>query len=166
MLWKRLLVGLLCVPFLLFCSCERKSADTAELLSALMEGAGELPQGRIYQGDAEEGSDAYLSPSLREAMYGAESKEIFSLMEGYSIYLSSFAAPFEIAVFRVYSASDAETVAAMCLGRADELRVLLRQTELRELGESVRILLRGRTVIMGVTEDADAFEREALRLTR
>lgn len=166
MILKRVFLVLLCASFLLCTSCGQEEIDTEEILTRLLEVSGETPRGEIYRAGAEEGSSAYLSPSLREAMYGAEGEELFSSLEGYSIYLSSFAVPCEIAVFSTRSASDAQLIAAMCLGRADTLRVLLRQTEFRDMTESIRVVCRGRLVIMGLVEDSEEFEEHALRLAR
>ncbi len=166
MFLKRVSLLVLCVSFLLCTACAQKRIDTEAILTELLDVSGELPRGEIYRSGAEEGSVSYLSPSLRQAMYGEDSEELFCTLEEYSIYLSSFAIPCEIAVFSARSVSDAEAIAALCLGRADTLRVLLRQTEFQDMAQSVRVICRGRLVIMGLVEDPDSFEKEAARLAR
>ena len=162
----RILCGMLCVVcFYCLSSCSASERSAEEILFALCDEAGTLPAGEIYRMGAEEGSEGYLPPSLRDVLYGEEAAELFCLMEDYALYLSSFAAPREIAVFRLRSASDAERVAAMCLRRADTLQVLLHSTAFWELTDSVRVICKGKTVIMGLTDQPDEWERAALRLT-
>ena len=144
-------------------ACERQNADTAELLAELIEVSGELPDGEIYRSDAEEGSEGYLSPYLRESLYGENAEELFETVEEYAIYLSSFVVPIEIAIFRCYSATDAHQIEAMCLNRAESLRIALRGTEFEELTDSVRVLCRGRYVVMLLTECQEEATQKAQR---
>ncbi len=163
MFLKRLSFIVLCIVFLLCTACGEKRIDTAVILEELLEASGEIPRGEIYRSGVEEGSESYLSPTLRDVLYGEDSAELFDLLDGYAIYLSSFAYPCEIGVLCARSASDATSIAAMCLERADTLRVLLRQTDFQEMTGSIRVICRGRLVIMGLVEDTESFEREALR---
>ena len=155
----------LCIVCLICSSCggQRRSE---ELLSSLLEVSGELPEGEIYRSEAEVGGEGYLPPTVREVLYGAEAEELFSLLENYAIYVSSFASPCEIGVFVARSASDAPRIAAMCLERRDTVSVLLRQMGMGDRMEAIRIVHKGKTVIMGLTDKPDAFERAALRLAR
>lgn len=166
MILKRMLLGVLCVISLFSVSCGEKQIHAETLLEELREVSGEMPEGSLYLSGAEEGSDTYFSPSLRNAMYGEDAEELFSLLEEYAVYLSSFASPCEIAVFRSASVSDAERITAMCMGRADTVRVLLRQTEFRDMTDSIRVICQGKYVIMGLIPEPEAFERQALRLIR
>ena len=152
--------------FLLFLlpSCGQKNSSPREILDELMAVSGELPEGTVFLSDAEEGSEEYLSPTLLRAMYGEEAEEEFEAVEDSALYLSSFAAPYEIAVFRCYSATDARRIEALCLYRADEIRVALRETDFYSLIDSLRVLCRGKTVILMLTAEPDETERLALRL--
>ena len=165
MLLKRLSLILVCFCLLLCSSCGQREIDTERILGELLPVAGDLPQGEIYRSDAEEGCEGFLAPTLRDVLYGEDSSECFALLEGYAIYLSSFAYPCEIGVFCLRSASDADRITAMCLERADTLRVLLRETEFSKMAESIRVICRGRLVIMGLVADAARFESEAYRLS-
>ncbi len=152
---------------LLASSCGRKEQTAWEILLSLCETAGELPTGEIYHAAAEEGARGYLSPEMIESLYGEEGREIFGeLIPDYAIYLSSFAAPYEIAVLHTYSATDAHRVAELCLARADELQVALHRTEWENLGSSIRVVVRGKWVVMMVTDSNEMLEEKAVRLVR
>ena len=86
-------------------------------------------------------------------MYGDEAERGFALLEDYAIYLSSFSVPYEVAVFRCRSTSDTDTIAAMCLGRIDAMRVLLHDTEYAKVLEKARVTQNGRFVIMVAADD-------------
>ena len=110
-----------------------------------------FPSGICYRSDANEGENAYVSPSLLASLYGADaSLRIAKLTESYAIYLSSFAIPCELAVFRVYSRSDSHIILAMCLERLDQLRVLLRHTEHAARLEEATVTADGYYVIMEI----------------
>lgn len=163
---RQVWAGILCLCLLFGTSCAPRRVSAAELLTELQSELQELPEGKVYLCAAEEGSDGFFSPALREVMYGEGTEEIFSLIEDYAIYLSSFATPCEIAVFCLRSASDAAEVVAMCLARADALRVLLRETGASDMKDSIRIVSKGKIVLMGMTNAPDAWERRAHRLIR
>ena len=150
---KRFVVLILTVcfiaVFLLSCAREQRSAE--EVLSSLMADNQGLPAGEIYQKNAKEGENAYFSQSLCESMYGSRAAELLTVTEDFAIYMSSAAAPYEIAVFKCYSSTDAEKIAAVCMSRAEDLRVLLSKTEWRELCDSAKIKVDGRIVVMTVT---------------
>ena len=164
---KRLACPLLCLLLCLAClvACQRTPPSAEAILSSLMEEAdGSLPTGSVYLSRAEEGSNAYPSPSLLRAMYGETAEEILGLTEDYAIYLSSRAFPAELAVFRCYSASDADRIAALCLNRRDDLQVALRGTAWEARSDSVWVVGRGRFVVMGFAENGAELQKEALRL--
>ena len=152
---------------LLVSSCGRREATAWEILLSLCETAGELPTGEIYHAAAEEGARGYLSPEMIESLYGEEGKEVFGeLLLDYAIYLSSFAAPYEIAVLRAHSTTDAHRVAELCLSRADELQVALHRTEWETLGSSIEVVVRGRWVVMLVTDSNESLKESAVRAVR
>lgn len=134
-----------------FFSCGAESQSASEQLSALMADIQGLPAGNIYQKSAKEGENAYFSQSLCESMYGKRATELLPLAEDFAIYMSSAAAPYEIAVFKCYSSTDAKKLAAVCMNRAQTLRVLLKNTKWRELCDSAKVRVDGRCVIMTVT---------------
>ena len=166
-IWRFLALGLAMALFL--ASCGRRGEKSAEeILREICEAAGELPEGAIYRLAAEEGEADYLSPQLVHSLYGEEGDEILAskILADAALYLSSFASPYEIAVFHTYSRSDADSVAAMCLSRADELQVARHRTEWESLVSSLRIVVRGRWVVVLVTDNQEEAEAEVLRLLR
>ena len=137
-------------------SCSaRRELHTAEILADIMEYCDGLPRGVIYTSEAEVGAEGYLSPALVEALWGEDAEEGFSMLEEYSVYLSSFAAPYEIGVYRCYSATDAERIEELCRARADIVSVALRQTEYYSLCQNIRIYRRRRVVVFLMTDKPD-----------
>ena len=145
-------------------SCTSKKRNTGEILQELMTAARELPQGEIYVKNAAEGEDGYLSAAMADALYGEAASEYLALTEEYSIYLSSFAKPYEIAVFKCYSSTDAQKIERMCRERANIVSVALRRTEFHSLHENIRIIREGDTVVFLMTDRPDKTERLAKKL--
>ncbi len=162
----RFLIPVCLVLCLSLFSCSSPPTDTGEVLSRLMENETDLPAGVIFTTKAAEGEEGYLSPALAEALWGEDSEEAFGLLEDYSVYISSFAAPFEIGVFRCYSATDAIRIEQLCRARADIVTVALRHTEYYGLCHNARILREGDTVIFIMTSDPDKTLKLAKRLIR
>lgn len=142
----------------------RESAGTDEILADIMEYCDGLPQGVIYTSDADEGEEGYLSPALAEALWGEDACEGFSMLEEYSVYLSSFATPYEIGVYRCYSSTDARRIEELCRARADIVSVALRKTEYYTLCQNIRICRRGREVVFLMTDSPEDTLRLAKRL--
>ena len=134
-------------------SCGKESASAEEMLSSLMAKTKGLPAGQIYVKDAFEGEKEYFSRSLCESMYGEDAYGLLAVVEDYAIYMSSAQAPYEIAVFKCFSSTDAEKIGTLCLERAEFLRVILGKTEWRALVDSASVTVSGRTVIMTVVGD-------------
>ncbi len=160
-LFSFILSVLLCLSLV---SCSAAKKDSGEILGALMEHCGTLPRGVIYEKSAPEGEGGYMSPTLAEALYGERAAQYFSLLEEYSIYLSSFASPYEIAVFKCYSSTDARKIERMCRERADIVSVALRRTEFYELCGNIRIVREGDRVVFLMTDTPDKTARLAKRL--
>ena len=142
------LVGCLLLAFCVAaCGCDESAEDILYRTCSTLE----LPSGTTYLSGAPEGSSSYFSTDTIVAMYGeAAPIEVFPLVEEYAIYLSQFAEPYEVAVFKCYSRSDADTVAKMCLERTEMLKVSLRDTTYSELAESAKVEIDGKLVIMVV----------------
>ena len=149
---------LLCVLLLLLSSCSLHQKSPDRILSELMEAIGELPVGESYCSRAEEGTEGYLPSAVLRAMYG-ETAEPLLRTSVFSIYLSSFAEPYELAVFLANSYTDARAVYTLLLGRADDVRVALRHTGFEFLGEEITVLRSGRYVVMGITKDEAELRR-------
>ena len=108
---------------------EQRSAS--DILSEKMASIGNLPAGSIYLSAAKEGDVSYISAELLSTMYGIDLENVeehFKICEDIAIYLSN-SAPYEIAVFKCYSSTDASSIAALCMKRIENMRVLLRNTE-------------------------------------
>ena len=99
------------------------------------------------------GEEGYLSPFVLESLYGAHAEEAFSQIEDYAVYLSSVAEPYEIAVFRCCTVSDADGVVELCRERRDLLQTLLRDTDFRQMTDCIRIIRHGKYVVMTLTAD-------------
>ena len=141
------------------CACSSYKKSTSEILDRMLSEFSDIPKGTIYYKNATEDQEGYLSPFLAEALYGTSAEECFTLMEDYSIYLSSFATPYEIAVFRCYSATDAVRLEQLCRERADIVSVALRYTDFYKLCQSIRIVREGDTVVFAMTDDPSRAER-------
>ena len=129
-------------------SCDsEKSAE--EILFSITQGQDSLPNGTVYTRSAPEGSQNYLSGSMIKTLYHESAEEYeFTLIEDFAIYLSSFAKPCEIAVYKCYSRSDTDLIASMCLKRIEKLRIMLAQTAFCEIPENAKIDIKGRFVIV------------------
>ena len=144
-------------------SCGVNNKDSTEILRDIMEDVDSLPAGKIYRAECEEGSGEYFTDSMRKAMYGEDSDRYFSLMEEYSIFVSSSGFPGEIAVFKCYSATDARLVEFMCRNRAELLRVALRSTAFSELAESISVLREGRYVVFVMADGYRGNPKKAVK---
>lgn len=110
-----------------------------------------LPRGEVYHSGTVAGESGYFSPHLMATVYGETAEErCFPLIEEYAIYLSSFAEPCEIAVFRCYARSDADRIAEMCLSRIEQLRVLLAGTSYRSRVDQATVRVDGKLVVMQI----------------
>ena len=145
---------------LLLSGCSRRQKSPEDILSELMGADSSLPRGEIYGSEAGEGEAGYPPSVLLRAMYGENCEELIRSCD-FSIYLSSFAIPLEIAVFQAPSKDHAREIYALCLTRMDLLKVSLRQTDHADLCEEIRVYRSGRYVVMGVTWDGDSFFRAA-----
>ena len=154
---------LLCLGFLSSCTARGRSCDF--ILFELMAECSALPDGKIYRSGAlSQSDDGFLSPYLAEALYGEKHNEYFDLLSEYAIYVSSFASPYEIGVFRCYSRSDGLKIENMCRQRADIVSVALRETEFFSLCQNIRVMRRGEYVVFILTDSPDAVSHRAREL--
>lgn len=160
-IFRMLLIIILIIGIALFNGCAARDSSAQEILSRICLSLS-LPAGRIYLCGADEGSENFLSPDTACVMYGKEAENDLKLTDDFAIYLSSFALPCEVAVFRCYSSSDTDTVAAMCLERADMIKVLLKDTGAAELCEGAEVVVCGHYVVMFVT-DTPEIARDAVK---
>ena len=150
---KKAFILLLCV-FLAFSAAGCGKNESAQDILYRICADSELPSGTTYLSGVPEGSSSYLSTDTAEVLYGEEAAdEVFPLVKDYAIYLSSFAEPYEVAVFECYSRSDTDEVAKMCLERAETLKVSLRGTQYSSIAENAKVEISGKFVIMVVAGD-------------
>lgn len=150
----RFACGLLCGLLLCLFGCQKEVQACETVLREVLTEEADLPVGDCYVPHAEEGQKGFLNDILMRSMYGEDAAERFALVEDYAIYLSAFASPCEIALFRCRSGSDVAVLEEMCRNRADQLRVALKDTAFLEQAQQIRIERRGRTVIMIMTGDS------------
>ena len=133
--------------FFTLLGCSEPGKSCSEELDVLLSGQ-PRPAGVIYLYGAEEGDESYLSPETACALYGEDADVLISLCADYAIFLSELPNPFEAAVFRCYSASDCDRVAAALLARIDEIKIALRDTELAGAYDTAEVRISGRVVTM------------------
>ena len=154
---RKQILFLLCLCLLLTCSVtscagsERSAEDSVRSVLALWE---EVPDGVLYRAGAERGDVGYLSEADFDLLYGAGAAAYeLPLVRDYAIYLSSFALPFEVAVFRCYERSDADRLGALLLTRADALKVSLKQCGLYgRYGERICVAVSGEYAVLVMAE--------------
>ena len=128
-------------------SCGREGKNAAEVFDGFIFEIEKLPDGDILRSGSIEGSGEYLSESICATLYGERAtKDIFPLVENFSIYLCSFAYPFEVAVFKCYSKSDTDLVSEMCFKRGDMVKVLLHSEGINDV--EIRVMTKGNFVAM------------------
>lgn len=156
---KTFLSFLLIFCMLFLYSCGERHARAEDILAKILEGESQLPFGNVYLMSADEGDVEYLSERMKKVLYGdIDTGEVFPLIKDYAIYISSFEAPSEIAVFCCYSKSDVDAVVKMCLGRADIIKAYMSHTaELDKV--SVKVMEKGSFVSMYVGSSAESAER-------
>ena len=143
---KRAAVFFCVISLFFFVSCGRADKRSAlDILSEKMSDVGDIPSGSIYLSTSEEWESSYLSPELLSVMYGENAEESLALCSDIAIYLSE-RAPYEIAVFKCYSSADAENIAALCMKRMDNMRVILKNTEWYSASLDSRVEVFGRVV--------------------
>lgn len=160
---KRWTVLFLLLPVLFLSACAGKKDVKCEVILeeiAREIGGGSkedalsgLSAGEVYVPGKAPGEEGYLSPFVLESLYGAHAEEAFSQIEDYAVYLSSVAEPYEIAVFRCCTVSDADGVVELCRERRDLLQTLLRDTDFRQMTDCIRIIRHGKYVVMTLTAD-------------
>ena len=141
-------ITLLTLVLLILPSCkDTRSAE--DILFGITKDISTLPHGNVYLKSAEEGGAAYLSPAMISALYGEGAALYeFTFVEDFAVYVSSFARPCEVAVYKCYSASDTDLIASMCLSRIDNLKVVLSGTSFSDIVSSATVRISGKFVIV------------------
>ena len=160
---KHALLVFVIIFSLLFSSCTVKSSIGADnLLLELLRVSGEDIEGNgyVYVSFAIEGELGFFDDAKKVAMYGENATEgYFRCIEEYAIFVSS-RVPSEIAVFKCFSLSDTDTVARMCLERADVLKVALRGTSYEGKSSAIEVTVIGRYVVFCFAENGRKVEEK------
>ena len=139
--------AILVTVMILLSSCSPHIDSCRDALKTLCSSAS-LPSGELYFSDAAEGEEGYLSDELALTLYGESAKDLLALCEDYAIFLSERPIPCEAAVFKCHSASDCDTLSEALLSRIEEVRALLRDTELAGEYDKATVKVKGKYVFM------------------
>lgn len=163
---RRIFALCLCIATVFcFSSCNSDDKESLDILCELLvfsKGKISEPEG-VYTTDAEEGDPAYFSEEMKKSLYGEKrASECFEIIEDCAVFVSGRGAE-ELAVFKCYSRSDTDAVAAMCLERSESLRVALKQIKNQDTSKTTQIEIHGRYVLfsfMGRSEAIAEYFRE------
>lgn len=135
-------------------SCSQSSAEPERIIEKMKAEEASLPAGTVYVSHASEGERGHIPRSLVSAMFGGGIyPEELMLAESFALFIPSGKVPCEFAVFRCYAASDAPTLAAMCMSRLGYLRTYYRGTEFEHYTENAAVKIYGKYVIMAISSD-------------
>ena len=141
------------------CSCGNAAPSAESLLYELCDGM-RLPAGEVYLMSATEGEKGHLNDNTAKILYGNDFiTDTLPKLSDYALFLSSFPYPYEAAVFVCRSASDTDSLLALCLERRDTLSVLMRQTEYAHLSSNVRIFAHGKYVAITLSDNPELSEK-------
>lgn len=166
---KRSFLALLSIMIGFFsCSCARATEkSTLEILRELVS-MGEyavLSEPLIYSSLADEGDAEYLSPEIKISMYGEKRvSECFDLIEDCAVCVCPGEIS-ELAVFKCYSKSDTDLVAAMCLERADSLSIALNSIDALNKNQKAHIEIHGRYVLFSFADQSESLIVRFRKLT-
>ena len=128
---------------LVSCSDTRSAED---ILLGITKDIDSLPFGNLYLKSAKEGDISHATDTLIQSLYYDRATEYeLTLVEDYAIYIASHK-PCEVAVYKCYSASDTDVIAAMCLSRIDKLCVWLAETPFSDIPKNASVKVNGRIV--------------------
>ena len=150
-------LSIVCIFVLLFCSCAAKNEErTFDILCELIAYAGESEENSVlYSSLADFGELGYMDEDVKKDLYGEKYiEEHFPLLEEYAICISG-RQTCEIGLFKCRSRSDTDSIAQMCLERADEIKVALRGSALEEKAKAIRIEIHGRFVLFSFSDRSD-----------
>ncbi len=157
---KRYIALIICViSALTSCSCSGKSdVGCFDVLCELLvfSKAGVGSDECLYSSTAEEGEVGYFPEDLKNTFFGEKrAEECFSLIEECAMFVSAREIE-ELAVFRCYSRSDTDSVAAMCLERADMLKVALNSVGIKDTSQKAHVEIHGKYVLYSFMDRSEA----------
>ncbi len=143
---KRIIIFSLILALVLSLSSCADTRSAEDVLLDITKDIDALPFGNLYLKSANEGEDAHPTDSLIRSLYHDRATEYeFTLIEDYAIYICSHK-PCEVAVYKCYSSSDTDVIAAMCLSRIDKLCVWLEGTPFADIPKNASVRINGRFV--------------------
>lgn len=157
---KICIIILLCLSL---CSCGKApSADDIALRALELY---DLPPITQYVKTENKSSKGYLSPEDFAYLYTEKREYLpeWELISDFRIVLSRSAAPFELHVIRLFSSNDADEIAKVLNKRADMIKYH-NKTEESYLTYDPEVIVKGRFVILAVTEDNEAVKLLLKRL--
>ena len=166
---KRFCLLMLCLcACLSSLSCADKSSISAEYI--LNEILSEVDykirsDTSFYSSLASEGEEKYFSDEQKKAMFGDKrAKECFARLEEYALYVCPYEIK-EIAIFKCYSSSDTDSVAAMCLERADALSVVLNSIDTLNKDQKAHVEIHGKYVLFSFADLSESIIKRFVSLT-
>ncbi len=165
---KRYVALILCIMSVFACcSCsDRHEAQCFDVLCELLVFAkGEVGTDEcLYSSTAKEGEIGYFPEELRKTFFGAKrAEECFPYIEECAVFVSARQIE-ELAVFKCYSHSDTDSVAAMCLERADSLKVALNSVGIKNTSEKAHVEIHGKYVLYSFMDRSQAISEHFLGL--
>ena len=157
---KRYVALILCVmSAFMCCSCSRvDEAQSFDVLCELLVFAkGEVGTDEcLYSSTAEEGEVGYFPEELKNTFFGEKrAEECFPCIEECAVFVSARQIE-ELAVFKCYSRSDTDSVAAMCLERADSLKVALNSIGIKDTSQKAHVEIHGKYVLYSFMDRSEA----------
>ena len=155
----------LCACFSL-CSCGGESSSLDILCELLAMGKyGTEGEACVYSSAAQEGEVGYFADELKIILYGEKrAAECFPLVEECAVYISPNKLE-ELAVFKCYSRSDTDSIAAMCLERADSLSVALNSIDSLNKNQKAHVEIHGRYVFFSFIDQSESLIKRFRELT-
>lgn len=157
---KRYVAFIICViSTFTCCSCSGSSEVRCFdiLCELLVFSKGEVGSDEcLYSSTAEEGEIGYFPEELKNTFFGEKrAEECFSVIEECAVFASAREIE-ELAVFRCYSRSDTDSVAAMCLERADRLKVALNSVGIKDTSQKAHVEIHGKYVLYSFMDRSEA----------
>lgn len=158
----------LCFFTLIFCcSCsQRKEVGCFDILCELIVySKGEIEDEEcLYTSAAEEGEIGYFSLKTRQTLFGEKRvEECFPMIEDCAVFVSARDIE-EIGVFKCYSRSDTDSVAAMCLERGDILSVAINSINYKNGSKKAHIEIHGKYVLYSFMDRSEAISEYFCKL--
>ena len=159
---KKALSCFLLISLMISLSACYDTPSCSYLLVKVLAVSGENTDGNgyLYFAKAQEGEIEYFSDELYSVMFGEGAKErYFSKIEDFAIFVSQRTAG-ELAIFKCFSRSDTDDIAEMCLKRADDIKVALKDSEYEEKSKTIKVEIYGNIVVLYFIDEPKKAEKK------